>query len=145
MVQAVFDWLDENGMCQNIVAISRDSIAINTEWKRGALHFVVEEVGEKDGIASMHTNELPLRHLIIDLDRPTQSDNAFVGTIGKLVTIETELYLNDSIPSIDIHIELIELEDDFVQNLSDEQKYLYQITRGIKAGSFPDYLRERGI
>ena len=102
------------------------------------------EVGEKDGIASMHTNELPLRHLIIDLDRPTQSDNAFVGTIGKLVTIETKLYLNDSIPSIDIHIELIELEDDFVQNLSDEQKYLYQIIWGIQAGSLPDYLRERG-
>ena len=101
-------------------------------------------VGEKDGIASMHTNELPLRHLIIDLDSPTQSDNAFVGTIGKLVTIETKLYLNDIIPSININIGLIELEDDFVKNLSDEQKYLYQITRGIQAGSFPDYLRKRG-
>ena len=81
--------------------------------------------------------------MIIDIDRPTQSDYAFVGTIGKLVTIETELYLNGIFLSIDIHIGLIELEDDFVRNLSDEQKYLYLITRGIQAGSFSDYLRER--
>ena len=34
----------------------------------------------------LHTNELPLRHLIANLDGPTNSKNGFKGPIGKLLS-----------------------------------------------------------
>ena len=54
----------------------------------------------------------------------------------------TELQLKDAIPPINVNIDLI---DDVVKDLSDGQKYLYQITRGIQSGHFPTSLRERHI
>ena len=32
----------------------------------------------------LHTNELPLHHLVIDLDGPTTGEDSFSGPIGKL-------------------------------------------------------------
>ena len=147
LAQAIYDWLDDNNMCKNIVAIGGDSTNVNTGWKGGAIQFLEKKMGEKVTwlICALHTNELPLRHLIIDLDGPTISDNKFSGPIGKLVTVATELRLKDIIPPIDIHIDLIELDDDIVHDLSDDQKYLYQITQSIKAGILPNLLRERNI
>ena len=37
-------------------------------------------------ICMLHTNELPLRHLIANLDGPTNSKNGFKGPIGKLLS-----------------------------------------------------------
>ena len=147
LAQAIFDWLKDNDMCENLVAIGGDSTNVNTGWRAGAITYLEKLIGTKMTwvICALHTNELPLRHLIIDLDGKTVSDNKFSGPIGKLVNATTELPLKDVIPPIDVNIELIELEDTVVCDLSGDQKYLYQVTRGIQAGHFPDALRERNI
>jgi len=36
-------------------------------------------------VCLLHANELPLRHLIIELDGPTTGANTFAGPIGKLL------------------------------------------------------------
>ena len=42
-------------------------------------------------ICCLHTNELPLRHLIVGLDGPTLSDNKWSGDLGKILDHVTEL------------------------------------------------------
>ena len=64
-----------------------DSTNVNTGWKGGAIHFLELKLNKKLIwlICALHTNELPLRHLMINLDGKTVSDNKFGGPIGKLV------------------------------------------------------------
>ena len=38
------------------------------------------------GICMIHTNELPLRHLITGLDGPTKSDTGFSGPVCSLLS-----------------------------------------------------------
>ena len=79
------------------------------------------------------------------LDGRTTSDNTFFGPIGKLVPLALDLKIKSEFPAIGAEVELIHLEDDVVQDLSEDQKYLYQITCAIKTGQFPTELKERKI
>ena len=49
-------------------------------------------------------------------------NNKFSGPIGKLVPTATNLKIKDIIPPIDVNIDLIELEEDIVCDLSGDQK-----------------------
>ena len=55
--------------------------------KNGALDFIEEGLGRKAqwNICKLHIKELGLRHLIADIDGPTNSENTFSGPIGKLI------------------------------------------------------------
>ena len=147
LANSIFEWLEENGVSQNIVAIGGDSTNVNTGWKGGAIQFIEKSLKRKVIwlICALHTNELPLRHLMINIDGKTLSDNKFAGPIGKLVPNATNLKPKTILLPIDTTINLIQLDEEIVNDLSDDQKYLYQITQGIKSGIFPDFLRERQI
>ena len=81
----------------------------------------------------MQTNELPIRHLMIDLDGKSVSDNKFSGPIGKLILSVLELpVLTGELPDIGVPINLIDLDDNITNDLSADQKYLYQIVTAIK-------------
>ena len=68
-------------------------------------------------ICLLHTNELPLRHLIIELDGPTLSNNKWSGDIGKLLDTVTELEVDVNFKPITIGQPLISLPDDFINDL----------------------------
>ena len=45
--QTMFDWLNDNNMCQNIVAVGGDSTNVNTGWKGGAIQFLEKKMGKR--------------------------------------------------------------------------------------------------
>ena len=56
---------------------------------------------------------------MIDLDGPTSSNNKFSGPIGRLITSKvTSLKVKDSIPKLDVEIDLIVLDSKMVKSLS---------------------------
>ena len=85
-----------------------------------------------------------------ELDGPTTSNNKFSGPIGKLITTKvTSLKVKKTIPKLDIEINMIDLDKNkdkkIIKSLSQDQKYLYEITMAIKSGVFPTDMKDRGI
>ena len=96
----IFDWLEENNITDTLQAVGGDSTSVNTDWKGGAIASIEKNQGRKCIwlICALHTNELPLRHLVIELDGKTVSDNNFSGQIGKLIHQALDLDLQDTVP-----------------------------------------------
>ena len=86
-------------------------------------------------ICALLTNELPIKHLMAELDIKNTSNNAFSGPVRKIVDKVTNFRVRDSIPKLNVKIELIELRD-VLKSLSHNQKYLYDITWAIKVDFF---------
>ena len=143
----MFEWLTDNSICDTLVVLGADSTNFNTGWKGGVIQYMEKMLGRKVIwlICALHTNELPLRHLMAALDGKTASDNKFDGPIGKLIPRANELVLRENIPPIDTEINLVHLDEDIVGALSADQKYLYEITCALKNNNFPDLLKERKV
>ena len=83
---------------------------------------------------------------MIDLDGPTVSDNKFSGPIGKLISSVLDMpVLTGELPDIGVNIELIELDDKLINDLSADQKYMYQIVTAIKDRKLPTQLQNNKI
>ena len=65
----IYEWINDNGIKDSLLAIGGDSTNVNTGWKGGAIQFLENKMGRKLIwlICALHTNELPLRHLMIKL------------------------------------------------------------------------------
>ena len=64
---AIYEWIRDNGIDNTLQAVGGDSTNVNTGWKGGAIHFLEAKLGRKLIwlICALHTNELPLRHLMV--------------------------------------------------------------------------------
>ena len=91
-------------------------------------------------VCMLHTNELPLRHLVIHLDGPTQSNNQFSGNVGKSIVHATECEIDEDFIPITVGPPLIELSQDIINDLSTDQAYGYQIVNAIRAGKITSRL-----
>ena len=71
----------------SLIAIGADSTNVNTGWIGGVIPFLENKLERKLIwlVCALHTNELPLRHLMIQLDGKTKSNNTFSGPIGKII------------------------------------------------------------
>ena len=132
----IHEWLCEHQLDTSLQAIGGDSTNVNTGWKGGAIAHLERLLGRKLIwlICALHTNELPLRHLMIQLDGKTVSNNKFSGPVGKCISTVLELQAVEDIPPIDIEIDIIPMEDEVLKDLSADQKYLYDIVTAIKSG-----------
>ena len=74
-------------------------------------------------VCVLHTNELPLRHLITELDGKTLSSNKWSGTISNILDTATELEINPSFVGISFPEPLVSLSDTVVKDLSTDQAY----------------------
>ena len=88
----------------------------------------------------MHTNELPLRHLIILLDGPTSSDNTFSGPLGKTLQNVENLEYNPKFNAIVLGPGLPELSQDVIDDLSTDQQYGYNMVQSIRSGTVPRHI-----
>ena len=124
-----------------------DSTNVNTKWKWGVIHFLELKINKKLIwlICALHTKELSLRHLRINLNGKTITYNKFGGPIGKLVSDVDNMKWKNSIPPLDVQVNLIPLDEDFVEDLSGDQKYLYMITNAILKGITRPELRFKKI
>ena len=85
--QGLYDILCSHGATESCLVLGGDSTASNTGHKGGVLTHLESMLGHKCqwNICAIHTNELPIRHLIQKLDGPTTSKDGFTGKIGKLL------------------------------------------------------------
>ena len=91
-------------------------------------------------VCSLHTKELPLRHLIGKLDGPTLSNNTFSGKIGKLLPTATDLDINPNFIPIRVGPPLLPLTDEIISDLSTDQHYGYMMVNAIRSGVVPQRL-----
>ena len=133
------DFMKKNGIDKSLQAIGGDSTNVNTGREGGVMHWVEVKLGHKLIwlVCALHTNELPLRHLITALDGKTLSNNKWTGDIGKMLDNATELEINPSFTKLSIGEPLISLSDDVVKDLSTDQAYGYRIIQAIRTGELP--------
>jgi hypothetical protein len=88
-------------------------------------------------VCQLHANELPLRHLVEKLDGKTSGPRGFTGPIGKL------LPNCESLPLVEF--EQIDAEEQLVdsENLSTDQKYLFEMHHAIVSGDCSQDLAHR--
>jgi len=84
-------------------------------------------------VCILHTNKLPLHHLIATLDGKTLSNNKWAGEIGKMLENATELEIDHSFAKLSIGEPLLQLSDDVAK----DQAYGYRITQAINTLELP--------
>ena len=82
----------------------------------------------------LHTNALPLRHLMKFLDGKTNSNHTFEGPVGKSLDKVLDLEINPKFKPVTVGAAPIELDQDIIDDLSTDQKYGYRIVMAIRAG-----------
>lgn len=127
-----------------ISAVGCDSTNTNTGCKAGVIRQI--ELGLQHPvnwfICMLHTNELPLRHLFKTLDGSTSGPLSFSGPIGsELKHCEEKSIVN--FENIACYHDMPELSEDVLDDLSCDQKYLYEIIKAITTGIVPQDLSER--
>ena len=135
-------WMKQYGVDKTLVFIGGDSTNVNSGIWGGVFHHVEKLLGRPLNwlLCGLHLIELPLRHLIVFLDGPTNSVIGFQGPCGKALSSVTQLPINDKFKNLDNGSDLIELPDEVVKDLSADQKYGYEICVAIKSGIVPDRL-----
>lgn len=136
------EFLKKHSIDTSLQAIGGDSTNVNTGWQGGVMHWVKAKLNRKLIwlVCALHTNELPLRHLITELDGKTLSNNKWSGTIGNMLDTATELEINPSFVRLSFPEPLASLNDDIVRDLSTDQAYGYRITQAIINGTLPSDL-----
>ena len=84
----------------------------------------------------LHTNELPLRHLIQLIDGKTTSDTGFSGPLGKMLAKVLTLPINPDYKTVN-GPDLVTLPPDVVKDLSYDQKYGYKMVKAVTIGVLP--------
>ena len=137
-------WFTEHGIAASLMVIGGDSTNLMTGYKGGIIHFLEEKIGHRllIVVCKLHTNELPLRHLIKSRDIPTLSNNRFGGKIGELICGEVEkLTLDPNFKRIkDPRAALPHLTEDVVADLSTDQQQGYRLVVLIGGGAIDDNL-----
>ena len=120
----MLDFLKGSKQDGNLLAIGGDSTNVNTGYKGGSIHFLESLLGRRLIwiICFLHTNELPLRHLIIELDGPTSSDNTFSGPLGKALQNVEDLEYNPKFKAIQLGPGHPELSQEIIDDLSTDQQ-----------------------
>ena len=115
---------------------------VNTGWEGGVIKHVEIKLGKKLVwlICQLHTNELPLRHLITNLDGEMKSNNKWSGVIGSMLDLATDLDINPSFETIKIGNPAISLDYIIINDLSADQFYGYKVVCAIRSGILPPKL-----
>ena len=136
--EKIIEYLKEVEQIDNVKVVGGDSTSSNTGWKDGSIHHIEVGKGEKVlwDICLLHTNELPLRHLMRDQGMETSGSNTFSGELGKFVKDEVHLFeVNERFEVLDFAEDLKEIDEEIVDGLSTDQKYLYNIVKMIVTGN----------
>lgn len=140
--RSIVHFLEEKNIStENLAAIGCDATVVNTGHKGGVIHLFEMHLGRPLQwlICMLHVNELPLRHLIQNIDGTTSGPNAFSGNIGKsLVNCEKRRTIQFAAIPSDITCDSVTLKD-----LSTDQKYLLEICRAVSDGICPEDLASR--
>lgn len=142
--EAIYELLGQHGATESCLVLGGDSTASNTGWRGGVMAHLEKLLGHKChwAVCQLHTNELPLRHLIQSLDGPTSSKDGFTGPVGKLLSTVNQMEYNPNFIALPNGEDLINIPDNIVKNMSTDQNLCYKLCKAVKSGSLPPELRE---
>ncbi|ESN93205.1 hypothetical protein HELRODRAFT_181125 [Helobdella robusta] len=133
---------NRNYNLNDVICVGCDGTATNTGWKGGVIKYLEEYLDRplQWCVCMLHANELPFRHLFLALDSCTSGPREYSGPIGKqLATCENETTL--LFQPLTGH--LPDLTKNVVNELSTDQKYLYEICQAVLTGSCSPELANR--
>ncbi|CAG4988526.1 unnamed protein product [Parnassius apollo] len=115
-----------------IAVVGCDGTVVNTGSKGGVVRLMEEELKKplQWFICQLHSNELPLRHLLLHLDGKTTGPKCFSGPIG------SELQKCETMPIVEFTVIPSTLPEIPRNDLSTDQKYLYDVMNAISTGVF---------
>lgn len=129
----LYELMLKKGGINNLESVGCDGTVVNTGWKNGIIRCLEKKIGRPLQwiICLLHFNELPFRALFTAIDGVTDGPNSFSGSIGKaLKDCEKKSVIKfKKIPFI-----LPEVDK---KDLSQDQKYLYNISAAIGSGECP--------
>ena len=144
VAQALHGILEENGSVDALQVLQGDSTNSNTGW-RGGTHAHLEKLLDRKlfwAICNLHTNELPLRHLIEIIDGPTCSDKGFMGPVCSLLSKVNEMEYNPNFKKLPGGEDLISIPQKVLDKMSTDQKVCYKLVEALKAGHLPPAMQE---
>lgn len=144
-LNAMKEILEEKSILpEDIDAIGSDGTVVNTGHDGGAIRLFEMEYGKTVQWVQcmLHTNELPLRALIENLDGGFKSKNSLSGPIGKRLTRAIE-----ELPIVEFNMISFSVPDINVEGLktSSDQQYLLNICLAISKGCVPEKLASTTI
>lgn len=141
---SIMNFLHKNKFSlSQLMAIGCDGTVGNTGIKSGVVRLIEEALGRplQWCICLLHCNELPLRHLLQNLDGPTAGPSGFSGPIGK----KMESCENTALAIFKPITEILTVFPDIskIEDLSCDQKYLYDICQAAATGNCAESLLSR--
>ena len=85
-------------------------------------------------VCTLHLNELPWRHVCIDIDGPTDSKNTFKGVVGKLLPKVEDLEWNTNFKKVTDGPGLPNISDEIASDLSSDQLILFLCYDSVRTG-----------
>lgn len=119
-----------NTSLEKLIVLGGDGTNVNTGWKSGVFRKLEVHIGRplQWSVCMLHMNELPLRHLLQELDGGTKGPNSFSGNLGKL------LDGCENLPVVSFQPIITTLPVVSERDLSTDQQYLYKICCAISSG-----------
>lgn len=136
MAQELHSWLVENGIDETVLVLGGDSTNEMTGWSGGAIAWLEQLLERKCFwvVCNLHTNELPLRHLIIVLDGKTSSKDGFSGPIGKKLSEVNSLKRNTNFEAITGTKDVIHIPEEALKKMSTDSALSYRLLLAIRSG-----------
>ena len=124
---------------ETLDSIGGDSTPMNTRREGGAFTCIERLLGKKKTwpVCMLHTNELPLCHLITALDGKSSGENTLSGPLGRVLPTVTSLDFDPTFPPLKIGPGLVELHEEVVDDLTTDQSYAYRMVNAIRTGGVP--------
>jgi hypothetical protein len=144
LANLTFSVLEETDSIKTIDAVIMDNTPTNTGYSSGLCACLEKRLGRKLHMVGcmLHTNELPLRHLITKLDGKTLSGNRFSGPIGQ--QLGQDLYKSDPVDFLPVSTTVVRPPDEIVRDLSNDQRLLLEYLLGISSGEIDEnYIKRK--
>ena len=122
----------------DLVVMGMDGTSVNTGVHNGVIRLTELELGlaVQHIICLLHLNELPLRHLFYNLDGVTAGPDTFKGDLRK--ELAKDVWKEKIVAFPRVQGKLPEISEEQLQEISGDQKLLYQLASALQSGNVPD-------
>jgi hypothetical protein len=143
LADITYSVLEEFESVDSLEAVLLDNTATNTGFSGGLCACLEKKLQRKLHLIGcfLHINELPLRHLITQLDGKTISGNKFCGHIGQ--QLGEDIHRKDCVTFEPVPAEIVMPDTEFLQDLSDDQRILLEYMYGVSSGKIDDKFLHR--